>query len=614
MRLAPLGTGHNAHPLGDLSKTVLVRTSRLNAVSIDPDARTARAEAGAVWGPIAEQASPLGLAALHGSAPDAGVVGYTLGGGINWYGRSRGLAVNTVTAVELITADGSLARADAEHEPDLFWALRGGGAANFGLVTALEFALFRLTSVYAGMMLWDLRDAPEVLARWAELVADAPEELTLSYRHLNFPPIPQVPEPFRGRRLVIVDGAALGSDPERLIAPLRELSPEVDTFAEVPPVAVARIHMDPEFPTPGWGRSALLDDFPAAAVDRLIEVAGIDSGNDLALAAEVRQLGGAMSRARAASLLGGAQAGDGHAGQAEDAADQGEHRRGLAQGEPGQQDGDAGHQVRRRGELAGGGALQRVRPGAERDGSRKEPQIDDAEGRGGGSRRGLAHEAGGEGQAHDGAEEAAEPGGREGADRAQGALLQEDADGVERGGAEGEENAGDVVPAGRGGGGDDGHADEGDGEAGDEAAGEAFAEVEAGQDGDEDRAEVDDQGGRPGVEVAFGRVDEHGVEAEPQRAVRDDEHERAAARELGPDDQGDRREGDGAGEHAAEGQGAGAVVVADRADHDERGGPEQHRDAGGGQSGPVGHGGRDSGRHDDHAPLSQNEGQANVSA
>jgi hypothetical protein len=296
MRVAPLGTGHNAHPLGDLSRSVLVRTPGLNSISIDPRARKARVGAGVVWGPIAEQAGALGLAALHGSAPDAGVVGYTLGGGVNWYGRSRGLAVNTVTAVELITADGSLVRADAEHEPDLFWALRGGGAANFGLVTALEFALFPLASVYAGMMRWDLRDAPRVLARWAELVADAPEELTLSYRHMNFPPIPEVPEPLRGRSLVIIDGAVLGSSPEDLLKPLRELSPEVDTFAEVPPVAVARIHLDPEFPTPGWGRSALLDGFPVAVVDRLIEVAGLDSGNDLALAAEVRQLGGAMSR------------------------------------------------------------------------------------------------------------------------------------------------------------------------------------------------------------------------------------------------------------------------------------------------------------------------------
>jgi FAD/FMN-containing dehydrogenase len=124
MRVAPLGTGHNAYPLGDLSNTVLVRMSGLSAISLSPEDQSARVEAGAIWGPIAEQASVHRLAALHGSSPDAGVVGYTLGGGINWYGRSRGLAVNSVTAVELITADGSLMRADAEHEADLFWALR----------------------------------------------------------------------------------------------------------------------------------------------------------------------------------------------------------------------------------------------------------------------------------------------------------------------------------------------------------------------------------------------------------------------------------------------------------------------------------------------------------
>jgi FAD/FMN-containing dehydrogenase len=296
MRVAPLGTGHNAYPLGDLSNTVLVRMSGLSAISLSPEDQSARVEAGAIWGPIAEQASVHSLAALHGSSPDAGVVGYTLGGGINWYGRSRGLAVNSVTAVELITADGSLVRADAEHEADLFWALRGGGAANFGLVTSLEFTLFRLKSVYAGMMLWDQRDAHRVLSRYQEVVSEAPEEMTLSYRHMNFPPIPEVPEPFRGRNLVIIDGAVLGPSPEAKVDPFRDLKPEVDTFAEVPPSAVVRIHMDPEHPTPGWGRSTLLDDFPAAAVDRLIEVAGLDSGNDLALAVEVRHLGGAMGR------------------------------------------------------------------------------------------------------------------------------------------------------------------------------------------------------------------------------------------------------------------------------------------------------------------------------
>jgi hypothetical protein len=296
MRIAPLGTGHNAHPLGDLGRTVLVRMSGMSGIEIDPAGRRARVEAGAVWAPIADRAGGHGLAALHGSSPDAGVVGYTLGGGINWYGRSRGLAVNAVTAVELITAQGDSVRADASHEPDLFWALRGGGAGNFGLVTALEFGLFRLATAYAGMMIWDQRDAHRVLTRWSELVAGAPEELTTSYRHMNFPPIPEVPEPFRGRRLVLIDGVALGSDGARLLAPLRDLNPEVDTFADVPAASLTRLHLDPEQPTPGWGRGTLLDEFPAGAVDRLIEVAGPDSGTSLMLAAEVRHLGGALAR------------------------------------------------------------------------------------------------------------------------------------------------------------------------------------------------------------------------------------------------------------------------------------------------------------------------------
>jgi hypothetical protein len=297
--VAPLGTGHNAFAMGDLSDSVLVRTPALSDVQIDPVAGRARVGAGVLWAPIAEAAAAHGLAALHGSSPDTGVVGYTLGGGISWYGRSKGLAVNSVTAVELVTADGTVVRADADHEPDLFWALRGGGGANFGLVTALEFALYPIASAYAGMLVWDRWDAQRVLGRWAELVAGAPEELTTSYRHLNFPPIPEVPEPFRGRSFVIVDGAALGDDGARLLAPLRELKPEIDTFADTPAPGLVRIHLDPEQPTPGWGRGMLLDELPPAAVDRVIDVAGPDSGNDLPLAIEIRHLGGALSRPHA---------------------------------------------------------------------------------------------------------------------------------------------------------------------------------------------------------------------------------------------------------------------------------------------------------------------------
>jgi FAD/FMN-containing dehydrogenase len=297
LRIAPQGTGHNAAPLGDLSDVVLLRTSALTGVHIDATARRARAEAGALWMDVVQPAGAHGLAALHGSSPDVGVTGYSLGGGIGWYARSLGLQTNSVTAVELVTADGSLVRADADHEPDLFWALRGGGG-NFGVVTALEFKLYPIETAYAGMLVWDWRDADRVLARWAEWAVDAPDAVTTSWRILQLPPLPQLPEPIRGRQLVVIDGAVLADDAaaERILAPLRALGPEMDTFGRVPTASLIRLHMDPEGPTPAIGRTALLGDLPPAGLDALIGVAGPDSGSSLLVAAELRQLGGALGR------------------------------------------------------------------------------------------------------------------------------------------------------------------------------------------------------------------------------------------------------------------------------------------------------------------------------
>ena len=125
----------------------------MRRVSIDPAARIARAEAGAVWHEVVEAAAACGLAALAGSSPDVGVVGYTIGGGMSWLGRAYGLSANNVEAIEVVTADGRLVRADACTETDLFWALRGGGGS-FGVVTAIELRLFPITEVYAGLLWW----------------------------------------------------------------------------------------------------------------------------------------------------------------------------------------------------------------------------------------------------------------------------------------------------------------------------------------------------------------------------------------------------------------------------------------------------------------------------
>jgi FAD/FMN-containing dehydrogenase len=146
-RVAAQRTGHNAAPLGSLANTVLMRTAGLGGVQIDGEARNARVGAGALWGDVVPRASELGLAALHGSSPNVGIAGYTLGGGVSFYHRKHGLACNRVTAIELVIADGQQIRVDAENEPDLFWALRGGGGS-FGVVTALEFDLLNRRAMF----------------------------------------------------------------------------------------------------------------------------------------------------------------------------------------------------------------------------------------------------------------------------------------------------------------------------------------------------------------------------------------------------------------------------------------------------------------------------------
>jgi FAD/FMN-containing dehydrogenase len=225
LRVAAQGTGHNAAPLGPPADTILVKTERMRRVSIDPAARIARAEAGAVWLEVVQAAAEHGLAALAGSSPDVGVVGYTIGGGMSWLGRAYGLSANNVEAIEVVTADGRLVRADACTETDLFWALRGGGGS-FGVVTAIELRLFPIAEVYAGLLWWPADQAAEVLQTWRELTQSGlPEEFTTAARLLNIPVTPEMPAPLRGKSFVVIDVIHLGAPAEadRVLAPLRAL-------------------------------------------------------------------------------------------------------------------------------------------------------------------------------------------------------------------------------------------------------------------------------------------------------------------------------------------------------------------------------------------------------
>ncbi|MEP7025141.1 MAG: FAD-binding oxidoreductase, partial [Actinomycetota bacterium] len=266
LRIAAQGTGHAASSLPQLDGMVLVRTGPLSEVQIDPELLRARVGAGAVWANVSAAAAKFGLAALAGSAADVGVIGYTLGGGVSWLARRYGLAASSVLAVELVTAAGRLVRADRHHEPDLFWALRGGGGA-FGIVTALEFELYPVAEVSAGILLWPMEQAEPVLNAWRSWAESSPAGLTSCGRLLNLPPIPDIPQPLRGRSFVAVEVADLrdSAEADRHLRPLRALRPEIDTVSVIPAAQLARLHMDPEGPVPGAGDGMLLDSLPPAA-------------------------------------------------------------------------------------------------------------------------------------------------------------------------------------------------------------------------------------------------------------------------------------------------------------------------------------------------------------
>src|SRR5262249_46496333 len=159
---------------------------------------TARVGAGVKWRPVIDAAAEHGLAPLNGSSSDVGVVGYTLGGGLGPMARTYGFAADHVLALGVGPAGGQIRRVDADHYPDLFWALRGG-KGNFGIVTAIEFELVPVTRLYGGGIFFPGAAAPEVLHEFAHWSKQMPEEVTTSVALLRLPDFPFIPEPLRGK-------------------------------------------------------------------------------------------------------------------------------------------------------------------------------------------------------------------------------------------------------------------------------------------------------------------------------------------------------------------------------------------------------------------------------
>ena len=256
----------------DAGDALVVSTAAMTGVEIDADMWRARVEAGALWRDVSLPASELGLAPLAAQAGDSPVVPDTLHGGVSWLARLHGLACNSLTAVEIVTPDGELVRADFATEPELFYALRGGGE-QLGIVVAVELLLHPVAQLYAGSLMWPIERADEVLRRWRDWARTAPVELTSVARLLRLPDSDDVPAPFRGRAFVAVEAAYAGSAEaaEAFIDHLRHLQPEIDTFTTMPPAGLLALHGDPES-----GRGArvgghvLLETLPDDAIDALL--------------------------------------------------------------------------------------------------------------------------------------------------------------------------------------------------------------------------------------------------------------------------------------------------------------------------------------------------------
>jgi FAD/FMN-containing dehydrogenase len=236
LTVAVRGGGHNAGGLGVWDDALVIDLSAMRGVTVDPEAKTVRAEGGCVWGDVDHATHAFGLATPSGILSSTGVGGLSLGGGIGYLARRFGLTVDNLLAADVVLADGSFVTATPDSHPDLFWALRGGGG-NFGIVTSFLFRCHDVGDVVAGPILYDIADTSDVLRWYREVQPGLPEELSGWFALLTIPPAPPFPEELWLRKACAVVWCYTGplDRADETMAPVREFgSPLLDGTQQVP--------------------------------------------------------------------------------------------------------------------------------------------------------------------------------------------------------------------------------------------------------------------------------------------------------------------------------------------------------------------------------------------
>jgi len=268
--LAVRGGGHNIAGNAVCDGGVMLDLSRMRSVDVDPAARRARIEPGATLGDVDKETQGFGLVIPTGINSTTGIAGLTLGGGFGWISRKFGLTIDSLTAVDIVTSDGRLLRADARQNADLFWAVRGGGG-NFGVVTSFDFRLHEMgPQVLAGLLVHPLQDATALLKEYRRLVATAPDELTCWVVLRKAPPVPFIPEAWHDREVLIFGLCHCGplAAAEAAVAPFRALGKPIVDVVGAQPFVGWQTALDPLL-APGarnyWKSHDLKDLTPAAA-------------------------------------------------------------------------------------------------------------------------------------------------------------------------------------------------------------------------------------------------------------------------------------------------------------------------------------------------------------
>ncbi len=294
--IAVQGTGHGVIQLPN--DALLINTADMTGVIVNPQAKTAYVEAGAIWGDVLGPAQEAGLAPLLGSSPGVGAVGYTLGGGMGWLVRKYGLAADSVRYFDVVTADGQQQRASASENSELFWGLRGG-RSTFAVVTGMEINLVPVSMIYGGSMIYPAALARPVLERYRDWIATTPEELTSSVALMNVPEMPGIPEMLQGKSVIMVRACYCGAmgEAEDYFQTWQDGPEPIANFMGPMPFAqVAMISQDPEDPMPGYVTGIWLNALNDEVVGKLIDHTYVTDGPPPLVFSEIRHVGGAKGR------------------------------------------------------------------------------------------------------------------------------------------------------------------------------------------------------------------------------------------------------------------------------------------------------------------------------